>query len=93
MASMSKQSYEEALQEKGTAAQRGGDDAQPFALSTLHLHMTTQARLNHMMIYDGSQTVQTLEDIVESLANLVNLTAEDCHCISQVIYGCFDVHA
>ena len=60
MASMSKQSYEEALQEKGTAAQRGGDDAQPFALSTLHLHMTTQARLNHMMTHHGGWIVQIL---------------------------------
>jgi hypothetical protein len=89
---MNKQSYEEALNERGSAVQRGKDDAWSFTLSTLHLHMMTQARLNHMMINDGSQIVQTFEDIVEPWAKLVNPTAEDCHCISQVTYGWFDVN-
>ena len=92
IASMNKQSYEEALQERGSDAQRGKDDAWSFALSTLHLHMMTQARLNHMMIHDGSWIVQTFEDIVKSWAYLVNPTAEDCHCIFQVTYGWFDIH-
>ena len=81
IASMNKQSYDEALQERGSAVQRGKDDAQSIALSTLQLHMIIQTRLNHMMIHDGSWIVQTFEDIVESWANLVNPTAEDCHCI------------
>jgi hypothetical protein len=54
--------------------------------------MMTQARLNHMMIHDISRIVHTFEDIVESWANLVNTTAEDCHCIFQVTYGWFVVH-
>jgi hypothetical protein len=54
--------------------------------------MMTQAWLNHMMIHDGGQIVQTFEDIVESWANLVNPTAEDCHYIFQVTYGWFYAH-
>lgn len=63
-----------------------------FALYELSLRIRTQARLIHMMIHDGSQIVQTFEDSVESWANLVSLTIDDCNYILQLTYGGIEVH-